>query len=272
MLKVAVVGLGIIGGSLAGALKKSGNYTVGGMNRSDYPIEYSLEHGFLDERAESLIGYDVVFIALPPEQTLRFLDVQTFQDGGIVADICGIKEPIEQLVYSKKRNYRYVGTHPMAGKEVSGIQNASPNLFSGANMVLTSCKDTDAEAYDCIKKMSVDMGFGRIVECSSSFHDKKIALTSQLAHILSNAYVKSDEIDSCFGFTGGSFQDMTRIAAVDENVWTDLYSFNSKNLLHQLNDLIFHLSQYGDALERGDKETLRNLLKEGRIIKETMKK
>lgn len=272
MLKVAVVGLGIIGGSLAGALKKSGKYFVGGKNRSAFSIEYALKHGYIDEPVKNLSDYDVVFIALPPDQTMRFLDTEAFKDGGIVADICGVKEPIERVVYSKKRNYRYVGTHPMAGKEVSGIQNASSDLFQGANMVLTSCDHTDEEAYNLLKEMTLDMGFGRIVECSAVKHDKKIALTSQLAHVVSNAYVKSEEIDGCIGFTGGSFQDMTRIAAVDEAVWTDLYFYNRKNLLRELNALISHLSQYSDALENVDKEKLRELLKEGRFLKEKMKK
>lgn len=271
-MKVAVVGLGIIGGSVAASLKQSGKYHVGGMNRSSFPIDFALTHGYIDEEVLSLKDYDVIIVALPPETTMKFLDTVEVNDGTIVADICGVKRVIEQTVYSKPRNYRYIGTHPMAGKETNGIESASPDLFKRANMILIKNDNTDEDAYNTIKRMSMDMGFGRIVECSSDYHDKKIAITSQLAHIVSNAYIKSKEAQNCSGFTGGSFQDMTRIAAVDENVWTDLYQYNRENLLEELSELIDHLSEYRQALSEEDKEKVRSLLKEGRLCKESLKK
>lgn len=268
MLKIAVVGLGLIGGSIAGALKQTKKYRVDGANRSRKPIEYALKKGLIDGEANNLLNYDVVFVALPPEVTMRFLDETSFADGAIIADICGIKEDILSCVREKKRNYRYVGTHPMAGKEVSGVENASPDLFRGANMVLTYDAETDAAAFELMRGLTRDMGFGRIVECDAAFHDKKIALTSQLAHIVSNAYVKSSEIQDCLGFTGGSFQDMTRIAAVDEAVWTELYLHNKDNLERELSRLISNLQAYCDALRSGNGRELSDLLKEGREIKQ----
>lgn len=268
MLNIAVVGLGLIGGSIAGALKKSNKYKVDGANRSRAPIEFAIENGLIDGEAKSLSDYDVVFVALPPEVTMRVLNDSAFADGAIVADICGIKGDILSCVRQKKRNYRYVGTHPMAGKEVSGVNNASPDLFRGANMVLTRDDETDEEAFKIMRELTRDMGFGRIVECDAAFHDKKIALTSQLAHIVSNAYVKSPEIENCLGFTGGSFQDMTRIAAVDECVWTELYMHNQKNLESELSLLIQNLQAYCDALRMNSPEKLAILLKEGREIKQ----
>ena len=116
------------------------------------------------------------------------------------------------------------------------------------------------------------MGFGKIVECTAEEHDKKIALTSQLAHIVSNAYVKSPEVKACDGFTGGSFQDMTRIAGVDEKIWTELYLENKDFILAELEGLIAHLSVYLDALKKGDAEGLSEALKEGRLIRETIKR
>ena len=116
------------------------------------------------------------------------------------------------------------------------------------------------------------LGFGKIVECTAGEHDRKIALTSQLAHIVSNAYVKSNQVPGCDGFTGGSFQDMTRIAGVDERVWTPLYAYNRENILNELNGLIDNLTVYRDALKTCDDEQLSQTLKEGRLIRETIKR
>lgn len=262
-MKIVVYGLGIIGASLAAALKKSG-HTVFGKNRSRDAVEYALEHGMIDGEAESFCGADVVFLALPPEATLRAFDLE-FPDGCIVADICGVKRSIEEAVYAVPRNYRYVGTHPMAGKETSGIRSASGELFQGKNLVLTVCEKTDPSAVQLIRRLGTDAGFSRIVVCSAEEHDKKIALTSQLAHIVSNAYIRSPEAGKTIvGFTGGSFQDMTRVGGVDADLWTDLYFANRDFLLSETEGLIGRLSQYCEALRNGDKESMRALLRDGK--------
>ena len=261
-MKICVAGLGIIGGSICLALKRAG-YFVAGWNRSEKPLKYALQNKIIDERAENF-DYDVVFIALPPDATVNFLDTQVFKDGGVVADICGVKKFIEDAVYSKKRNFNYVGCHPMAGKEVSGIENAAEDLFDNANMVITKSEMTDKGALDLIKKLTQDMGFKYMVECSAETHDRKIAYTSQLAHIVSNAYVKDREIDSCLRFTGGSFQDMTRIAGVDEEVWADLYLKNAENLSKNIENLTNSLAALNDAIKCGDREKLVKILHDGR--------
>lgn len=271
-MKVAVVGLGIIGGSVASSLKKSGNYIVGGQNRSQGAVDYALSHGIIDEEVKDIKEYDVVIVALPPDIAMKYLDETEFKDGTIVSDICGVKQSLEDFIYAKDRNFRYVGTHPMAGKEVNGIENSSAELFVGANIVLVSCDKTDQEAYATIYQMVKDMRFGRIMECDASFHDRKIAYTSQLAHIVSNAYVKSPQCTDCLGFTGGSFQDMTRIAAVEEDIWTELYRHNREALLPELQRLIQNLSEYEDALKVENYEKLRMLLREGKLIKQKIQK
>ena len=205
MKKIAVIGLGIIGGSICGALTKAG-YTVDGVSRSEQTVQTALEKGYICKKATDLTEYDVVFIAVPPYATMKYLDNATFKDGALVTDICGVKGVLETLVYAKPRNYRYVGMHPMAGKETSGIESASPDMFRGANVIITLATQTASAGVDELKEYIHAMGFGRIVECSAEEHDKKIALTSQLAHIVSNAYVKSDEVQNCEGFTGGSFR------------------------------------------------------------------
>lgn len=271
MKKIAVIGMGIIGGSIAGALTRAG-FAVDGVSRSEASVEYAIKAGYIRKCAKDISDYDVVFIAVPPKATLDYLQNGKFKDGALVTDICGVKEILEKAVYAQKRNYRYVGIHPMAGKETSGISSATPTLFENANLVITHAKQTRRTDVDEIKKYATAMGFGKIVECTASEHDKKIALTSQLAHIVSNAYVKSDEVVGCDGFTGGSFQDMTRIAGVDEKVWTPLYACNRNNIIKELDGLIANLSQYRDALVEQDDQKLSELLKEGRYIRENIRR
>ncbi len=270
-MKIAVIGLGIIGGSIARSLKKTGEYIVGGYNRSRASLDIALKYGYIDEEVKDVSLYDVVFVALPPEATMKYIDSATFKDGAIVADICGVKGIIEDFIYSKPRNFRYVGTHPMAGKETKGIESSTETMFLGASMIITQNGYTDESAVEVVKNLSEAMGFGKIIECDALYHDKKIALTSQLAHVVSNAYVKSPTVNGYEGFTGGSFQDMTRIAGVDETVWTQLYMMNSENLIEELDILIANLSKYRDALSERDEEKLSDTLKEGRLIRERIK-
>lgn len=269
-MKIAVIGLGIIGASIARSLK-IGGYSCDGWNRSKETLNVALENSYIDNEVTDVSVYDVVFVALPPDASMEYIDSAIFKDDAIVADICGVKEVIEKFIYSKSRNFRYVGTHPMAGKETRGISSSSPELFNGASMIITGNKNTDKSAVEVIKTLSKAMGFARIIECSAEYHDKKIALTSQLAHIVSNAYVKSPTVKNYQGFTGGSFQDMTRVAGVDENVWTQLYLMNRENLLSELETLINNLKVYRDALENSDEKLLSETLKEGRIIRENIK-
>ncbi len=271
MKKILVIGMGIIGGSIAAALTKAG-YSVDGLSRSEESVDYALQAGYIRKKAENVTEYDVVFIAVPPQATMRYLDTETFKDGALVTDICGIKSKLEEVVYGKPRTYRYVGIHPMAGKETSGIASASPDLFRNANLVVTRAEQTRQEDIDEILEYAAAMRFGRIVECTAKRHDEKIALTSQLAHIVSNAYVKSEQVRDCDGFTGGSFQDMTRIAGVDEKMWTQLYMYNRECIVRELDGLISHLEVYKKAIESGDEAALSEALKEGRLIRENIKR
>ena len=271
MKKIAIVGMGIIGGSIAGALTKAG-YEVDGFGRSERSVEYALEAGYIRKKGENLAEYDVVFLAVPARATIEYLRTGSFKNGALVTDICGIKSAVEQAVYERERNYRYVGIHPMAGKETSGIESASPDLFQNANLIITHSERTQQTDVEEIKEFAKAMRFGKIVECTAIEHDRKIALTSQLAHLVSNAYVKSPEVRGCDGFTGGSFQDMTRIAGVDERMWTELYLYNKDCIVNELSRLIDNLAEYRDAISLRDEEELSNLLKAGRLIRETIKR
>lgn len=264
-MKICVAGLGLIGGSMCMALKRAG-YSVAGWNRSQKAADFALENSIIDGIAVSFENYDVVFVALPPEATVKFINSNTFADGAVVADICGVKQYIAEEVNSRPRNFSYVGCHPMAGKEVIGIENACADLFDRASMVITSDSSTDARALDAVRVLTRDMGFKYIVECTAEVHDRKIAYTSQLAHVVSNAYVKDGELNGCIGFTGGSFQDMTRIAGVDEYVWASLYLNNSSNLSEKIGNLICSLQKIKDCIDGGDYSRLCSVLREGREV------
>ena len=264
-MDICVAGLGLIGGSMCMALQRAGQ-GVWGWNRSRKPLDFALRKGIIDAEARDFESFDVIFVALPPEATIDFINNHEFNDGAIVADICGVKGWIEEEIYSVPRNFRYVGCHPMAGKEVSSVFNACEDLFDNASMVITHSDKTDPKALATIKNLTKIMGFKRIVECSAKIHDAKIAYTSQLAHVVSNAYVKNDELDGCIGFTGGSFQDMTRIAGVDEGVWASLYLKNAERLTSNIASIISSLEQIKNAISCGDKSGLEEVLREGRKL------
>ena len=262
-MKIIVYGLGIIGASVCASLRRAG-HTVLAKNRSREPVEYALAHGFIDGETAGFEGAEVVVLALPPRVVMQVLEEEDFPADCIVADICGVKSEIERVVYTKPRAYRYVGMHPMAGKETTGIRSASVTLFDGKNLILTKSEKTDEAALATVRRLGEEMGFSNIVVCSAEKHDGMIALTSQLAHVVSNAYVKSPLTGGCEGFTGGSFQDMTRIAPLDENVWTELFFLNRENLRGELTRLICALNKYLAALEAGDEAAMRALLAEGK--------
>ena len=270
-MRIAVAGLGLMGASVARALKANTDCIVDGWNRNPGVTDYAIEKGYLDGAVKDFTGYDVVFVALPPDVTMDFLETKTFSDDTVVADLCGVKKAVEDAVYAQKRNYRYVGTHPMAGKEQGGIKNSSPDLFKGANVILTRGRYTDEEALNTVARLYRKMGCGKLLLCPADYHDANVAYTSQLAHIVSSAYLKSATAKGCEGFTGGSFQDMTRVGGVDEEMWTQLYFLNDENLIGELETLISHLQEYLCALKDGDEGRMKELLREGTRVRGTLK-
>lgn len=261
-MTIIVYGMGIIGASLSASLKRAG-HTVLGKNRSAEPLRYAVANGIIDGVAESYEGADAVFLALPPRVCMRELEEGNFPAGCVVSDVCGVKAPLERVVFSAPRSYRYVGIHPMAGRPTTGIRSSSADLFDGANLVIVRSEGTDEGALALLRSLAEDMRFGRIVECSASEHDEIIALTSQLAHVVSSAYVKSPLTGRARGFTGGSFQDMTRVAPMDD-IWAELFILNREALLPEIERLRARLLDYAEALSSGDEEGLKALIRDGK--------
>ena len=272
-MKILVGGLGLIGGSLCKALKKYTTHYVIGCD-INHDIEFAaLRDVAIDEDFNNdYSGIDLIIISLFPEQTESFLkeNITLFNKNTLITDVCGIKGDFSTRVkaLADDNGLRYVGVHPMAGKEFGGYANSSSDLFQRANFIVTPFEDSKESDIELLKSLASEIGAGKIVVTSPDNHDKMIAYTSQLAHIVSSAYVKSPELKLECGFSGGSFQDMTRIATMNEKMWTDLFMQNRDNLIFELDTLIDNLNKYSHALRFGDSEELLELIAEGRKLKE----
>lgn len=272
-MNILVVGLGLIGGSLCKALKKYTYHTVTGCDLNHDIENAALRDVALDKIFDgSYDGFDLIVIALFPEASERFLKEHAaeIEKGTLITDVCGIKGDFSDRMkkISESNGLRYVGIHPMAGKEFGGYYNSTADLFVKANFIVAPFEDSSEKDIELLTKVAKEIGAGKIVVTSPDNHDKMIAYTSQLAHIVSSAYVKSPELGLECGFSGGSFQDMTRIATMNEKMWTDLFMQNKENLLYELDTLIKNLKKYSEALKNGDSDKLRSLIAEGRELKE----
>jgi prephenate dehydrogenase len=272
-MKILVVGLGLIGGSVCKALKKYTNHFVVGCD-INHDIEYAaLRDVAIDEEFRGdYSGFDLIIMSLFPEGTESYLreNISKFDKSTLVTDVCGIKGAFSARMKSlaEENGLRYVGIHPMAGKEFGGYANSSADLFQHANFIVAAFKDSSDSDIQLLKNLSYELGAGKIVVTSPEDHDKMIAYTSQLAHIVSSAYVKSPELQLECGFSGGSFQDMTRIATMNEKMWTDLFMQNRDNLIFELDTLIENLNKYRSALESHNSDEMLTLIAEGRKLKE----
>ena len=272
-MKILIVGLGLIGGSLCKALKKYTTHYVVGCD-INHDIEFAaLRDVAIDEEFNGdFSGFDLVIMSLFPEQTESWLNenISRLDKSTLITDVCGIKGSFSARVkaLAEATDMRYIGIHPMAGKEFGGYANSSADLFQRANFIVAPFADSNDKDVELLKSLASELGAGKIVVTSPENHDKMIAYTSQLAHIVSSAYVKSPELGLECGFSGGSFQDMTRIATMNEKMWTDLFMQNRDNLIFELDTLIENLNKYSHALRFGDAEEMLALIAEGRKLKE----
>mgnify|MGYP004522625011 FL=1 len=271
-MKITVIGLGLIGGSICKAIKKYTSHEVLGYGRNKVTLQKALDCNAIDSITDSLDIADITIVCTPPDNAFKFMqdNACNFKKGSIVADVCGIKGQyvVDTSRVLKSCGVNFVGTHPMAGKERYGFDNSTADLFLKANFIVTPVDDTDENSLNTIVKLAQDIGFGRVIHATPFNHDKVIAYTSQLAHIVSNAYVKSPTMDIEFGFSGGSFQDMTRVATVNEEMWTELFFSNRECLLNEVDILLKNLQEYKVALEENNPEMMKNLLHDGRVLKE----
>ena len=274
-MNVGIVGLGLIGGSMAKSIKVRTAHTVWGIDLDAETMTLSRLSGAIDGAltAENLPLCDLVLVAIRPAAAIRWVgdNAKLIQKNAILVDLCGVKRNVcEQLAPIAKANgFAYIGGHPMAGRERGGFVHSSEELFTGASMILTPDQNTDMCMLETLKAFFTDIGFAGLTFSTPEEHDRIIAYTSQLAHLVSSAYVKSPEAQRRRGFSAGSFRDMTRVAHLDEAMWTELFLDDADYLTEQLEILIDHLNEYREALAAHDAEKLQALLKDGREKKAT---
>jgi prephenate dehydrogenase len=222
--------------------------------------------------ADRLDSCDLVIVSLHPIQTIDvILDYKDkFRKGGIVIDTCGVKEEIVKAVEMPLADsgVNFVGCHPMAGREFSGFAYSVDNLFEKASFIMTPTNDTSPQVIKTVSDFALETGFAKVVVSNTQEHDEIIAYTSQLAHVVSSSYVKSPSLLKQSGFSAGSFKDLTRVAKLNEDMWTPLFLMNKKPLVEDLDHIIARLSEYRDAIDSENSQQLHRLLKEGRELKE----
>ncbi|MBR3818157.1 MAG: prephenate dehydrogenase [Clostridia bacterium] len=276
-MKIGIAGLGLIGGSLARALSESGKHEVFGLDRNRSSLlAAKMVEAINDELTDENIGQcDMILIALYPQATVEFVEkyADKFKKGAIVADCGGVKRlicaPCEKL--AEENGFTFIGAHPMAGTQFSGFGHTRANLFKNATMIITPKDNTDIRILQKFRDVLTDAGFGEINFTSPEEHDRVIAFTSQLPHIISNAYVKSHTAVKQKGFSAGSYRDLTRVSKLNETMWSELFFENKDNLCAEIDFLVERLSEYSTALKNDDKEGLVELLREGTDSKKQAK-
>ena len=264
--RILVVGLGLIGASLSMALQGFENYEVVGAVRSQSTYNKAVARHAADrvtfDHAAELPGADVVILCQDPAGIIAFLQEHRdhFKPGCLIWDVCGVKTAVMEAAECLPEGVDFIGCHPMAGKEVSGIDNAESTLFRNTHFIVTPGPRATKEHLDLLHRMAAWCKFGDVIETTPERHDEMIAYTSQLMHVIAVSVCDNDGLFSCKGFEGGSFRDCTRVAALDAAMWTQLFTLNAPALSKMVGALEERMHQYRMAIEAGDRETLRDML------------
>ncbi len=266
--KILIVGLGLMGGSYAQALKRQG-FTVDAITRSQGSIDYALERGWIDWGSTTVdpveLGTcDLVIFALYPNVLLRWLEdnQQYLKDGALLTDVTGIKGPVVYKVQAMLRPaLEFVGAHPMAGREVYGVRNADCSIFQGANYIVTPTESNTPAAVEDTEELGRLLGFARISRLSPERHDEMIGFLSQLTHCIAVALMTCRDVEHLSAYTGDSFRDLTRIARINDEMWSELFLLNRDKLLEQIDLFEAQMQILRKAIAQGDSELLRSLMR-----------
>lgn len=268
-MKVGIIGLGLMGGSFAKTLNKKTDYKVFGFDTSENAMLKAELLGVIDGRIDEKTAktLDMLIVATTPDKIEEIFEkiLPQLKKGAVITDFCGIKRNVVNIMKNYAEKYKeliFVGGHPMAGREFSGIEHATSTLFDNASMILSNV-NADIFTMEKLKAFYLSLGFREVVICSPKEHDEIIAYTSQLCHIVSNAFIKNKSAEKHDGFSAGSYKDMTRVARLNPDMWADLMTENQDNLLSELTELIDNLIKYQTALKNKDKEELEKLLSDG---------
>ena len=280
---VGIVGLGLIGGSFAKAYKaKAPGYKVYAVNRTKATLDRAMAEGVVDGVLDenTICECDLIIVTLYPEAAVRYIEDnrQYFKTNTIVTDACGNKRGICSEGFKladEDESFCFIGAHPMAGSQYSGYEYSKADMFDGASMILVPTLTREDEItprmgmiISRFKTLLAPIGFGEYKVTDAATHDRMIAYTSQLGHVMASSYVRNQLSLESFGFTGGSFRDMTRIAYCNPEMWSELFIENRDNLTKEIDILIGELERYREAIDSSDCDTLRRLLDEGTRRKE----
>lgn len=266
--RILIVGLGLIGGSYAEGLKKAG-FEVGAVTRSRKTLDYALEKGIVDSGTievtrEYVSRFDIVVFALYPHVFLSWIrDYQDFiKSGALLTDVTGVKRAVVYEVQGMLRpDLEFVGAHPMAGREVYGVENADCSIFEGANYIVTPTEANTEAAVRTCEDLGRALGFGCISRLSPESHDEMIGFLSQLTHCIAVALMNSKESHHLVDFTGDSFRDLTRIARINDGMWSELFMLNRDELLSQMDLFSEKFGELRDALAAGDTDKMREMMR-----------
>lgn len=268
-MTIGIVGLGLIGGSMAKSAKSRTSHTVYGIDLDTETMMLARMCGAIDAplTEETLPQCDLILVGICPGAAIAWVreHAHLISKSAILVDLCGVKRVVVEAIapIAAQYGFTYIGGHPMAGKERGGFTSSTDSLYVGASMILTPDKGADVEHLETLKHFFLDIGFASLTFSDPEEHDRIIAFTSQLAHITSSAYIKSPEAQCRRGFSAGSFKDMTRVARLDARMWTELFLADADYLGGELDGLIHELNEYAAALKARDAVRLEQLLQDG---------
>lgn len=272
---IGIAGLGLIGGSLAKAFRRAG-YSVAGFDRSGEAVRAALASGAADEAStvpDVLRDADITFVALYPKGTVEFIcRAAPLFRGRIVLDCCGIKGAVCEAIgpAARENGFTFIGGHPMAGTEESGFKAASADLFQGASFLMTPEPGTPPKAVEAVIAAVRAAGFARVIQTTPGEHDRMIAFTSQLPHVLACAYIQSPAFPDCAGFSAGSFRDVSRVAHINAPLWAELFIENKTALCEEIDRMIENMKALRNAADEADTGRLRALLQSARERKDSV--
>ena len=276
-MTVGIVGLGLIGGSAAKAFKAAG-HSVYAFDINRQIVGFAQLEGIVDRELspENMSECNMLLLTATPHAVQEYIKENACHvaKGTLVVDFCGIKRGVCELGFTLAAGYgfTYVGGHPMAGLQYSGYKYSKATLYNSASFIMVPHVHDDMALLDRVKQSLSPLGFKKYVVTTADFHDRMIAYTSQMCHVVSNAFIKSPTAKFHRGYSAGSFRDFTRVSRLNEDMWTELFLDNKEHLLNELDLLMNSLREYRDAIAADDAEILRGLLRDGRIAKEETEK
>ena len=274
-----IVGLGLLGGSYAKALKKQG-FSVEAVTRSQSTIDYALEQGIIDGGAAfpdpEIIGRaDFVVLAMYPQTLLDWVKAHQryFKPGALITDVTGVKtcvvEPVQQML---RPDVEFIAAHPMAGRETLGVRNADDSIFRGANYIVTPTEKNTPQAIEACEELGRVLGFARVSRLTPQKHDEMIGFVSQLTHAIAVALMTCNDIEGLEKYTGDSFRDLTRIAKINDEMWSELFLANREALLEQMDQFAAQFALMRQQLAEGDREGMREVMRRSTVRRKALEK